>query len=107
MGFNELALEVGVVGPVSLAARTQELLPREKKVEMPRGWDNPLGNELGAVLTCTRGARFPFGRGGIGMGHDVAPYLVGALGTVRQGVKRAILRPVFVDRPSSQLPLAT
>lgn len=86
VGFNELALEVGVVGPASLAARTQELLHRQKQVEMPRGWDNQLGNELGAVLTYTRGARFPFGRGGMGVGHDAAPYVVAALGTVRTQV---------------------
>src|SRR5690606_6337352 len=51
VGFDSVALEVGVVGPASLAERTQTLLHREKEVAMPRGWDHQLGNELGAVVT--------------------------------------------------------
>jgi lipid A 3-O-deacylase len=86
VGFDEIALELGVVGPASLADRTQELLHREKNVEMPRGWSHQLENELGAVLTYTRGVRFPLGQGGSGLGHDVSPYVVGALGTVRTQV---------------------
>jgi lipid A 3-O-deacylase len=86
VGFDEIALELGVVGPASLADRTQELLHRQKNVEMPRGWSHQLENELGAALTYTRGVRFPLGRGGSGFGHDVSPYVVGALGTVRAQV---------------------
>lgn len=83
VGFDEIALELGVVGPASLADRTQELLHRETNVEMPRGWSHQLENELGTAVTYTRGLRFPVGRGGAGFGHDFSPYVVGALGTVR------------------------
>jgi lipid A 3-O-deacylase len=86
VGFDEIALELGVVGPASLADRTQELLHRQTNVEMPRGWSHQLENELGAVLTYTRGVRFPLGRSANGFGHDVSPYVVGAFGTVRTQV---------------------
>jgi lipid A 3-O-deacylase len=86
VGFDELALELGVVGPASLADRTQELLHREKKVEMPQGWGHQLENEIGAVVSYTRGVRFPLGRGGNGFGFDAAPYGVAALGTVRSAL---------------------
>jgi hypothetical protein len=83
VGFDELSLELGIVGPASLADRTQALLHREKNVEMPRGWEHQLQNELGVVLAYERGMRFPLGRGGSELGHDVSPYVVGALGNVR------------------------
>lgn len=85
VGFDEIALEFGVVGPASLADRTQELLHRKKDVEMPRGWNHQLQNEFGAVVNYTRGVRFPLGQDD-GLSHDVSPYVVGALGTVRSHV---------------------
>ena len=81
--FNAIGLQVGVVGPASLAERTQKLIHREKDVGMSQGWDNQLNNELGVVLTYTRGVRRTLGRAtGAPLRHDVSPYFVGALGNV-------------------------
>jgi hypothetical protein len=80
---NSMTLEVGVIGPASLAERTQALMHREKDVGMAMGWEHQLDNELGVVLTYKRGLRKLLGRGGAAVRHDVMPYFEGALGNVR------------------------
>ncbi len=50
---------------------------------MTQGWDNQLGHEIGVVLTYTRGMRRRFGQvSGGAIGHDLALYVVGAVGNV-------------------------
>jgi hypothetical protein len=84
--FNALAIEVGVVGPASYAQETQELLHREKGVNVSQGWENQLENEAGVVLGYTRGMRKVLGLDGAVMRHEIAPYFVGELGNVRANV---------------------
>ncbi|MBT8041127.1 MAG: lipid A deacylase LpxR family protein [Gammaproteobacteria bacterium] len=45
--INGLGLTVGIVGPWSLADKTQEKFHRMIGVDVPQGWDNQLENELG------------------------------------------------------------
>jgi len=81
--FDAIGFQIGVVGPASLAERTQRLIHKGKGVSMPQGWDNQLGQEIGVVLTYTRGMRRRFGQvSGGAAGHDLALYVVGALGNV-------------------------
>jgi hypothetical protein len=84
--MNTMTLELGVVGPASLAERTQELMHREKELYAVNGWEHQLQNEVGAVLTYQRGFRQLLGRESAPVRHDLTPYFEGALGNVRTHV---------------------
>ena len=47
---NSLILNLGVVGPWSCAQETQRLIHEARDIAVPRGWNNQLGNEVGAAL---------------------------------------------------------
>jgi len=49
--LHNLALDVGVVGPLSLAGETQSFWHDLIGAREPRGWDHQLKNEPGVVLT--------------------------------------------------------
>ena len=82
--FDTLAAELGVVGPASLAERMQTQLHRDKGVVVPRGWSHQLHDEVGADVTYVRGVRWTFGRSRLR--QDVAPYVMGTLGTMHDEV---------------------
>lgn len=84
--MNTMSLEVGVLGPASLAERTQALMHREKDLYVANGWDHQLQNEVGAVLTYQRGFRRLLGRERAAVRHDLTPYFEGAVGNVRTHV---------------------
>ena len=77
--FNVVGLQVGIVGPASLAERTQELIHDRKSVRRPRGWDHQLANEPGVLATFERGFVRAVGRT---RRVDVAPYFAAAGGNV-------------------------
>lgn len=52
--INGLVLTLGVVGPASLAEQTQREWHKLIDVDVPKGWDNQLENELGVNLTYIR-----------------------------------------------------
>lgn len=52
-------LELGVVGPLSMAEQTQKFVHRYSDSPDPKGWDNQLNNEPGVVLTFERYWRSP------------------------------------------------
>lgn len=86
--LDKLELELGVVGPYSLAEQIQTNWHRLVSLPRPRGWDTQLKNEPGVVLYYERSwrrlAEFP--RMDIGpftnFGADFTPHLGGALGNV-------------------------
>lgn len=81
--LDTLALELGVVGPASLAGETQTLVHEILGVQEPKGWDNQLDNEFGVRLIYERKWRYgatlvPF----LGLQADVIPHAGLALGNV-------------------------
>ncbi len=81
--FSAISLQVGVVGPASLAEQTQKLGHDMLGKDTPLGWDYQLDNEPGVVLRYQRGMRFGFaGRSDGTMTHRVSPYVVAAVGNV-------------------------
>ena len=80
--INELTLELGVVGPASLAERAQGLMHREQKIGAAQGWHHQLENEVGAAMTYKRGMRATLGRDGGPFRNDVAPYFEGTVGNL-------------------------
>ena len=86
--LDNLELNVGVVGPASLADKTQIEYHKLIDVDVPEGWDNQLENEPGVVLYYERKWRnlWQLELGDVAMfnnlGVDLTPHLGGALGNV-------------------------
>ena len=89
--INELTLELGVVGPASLAERAQRLMHREQKIGAAQGWHYQLENEVGAVMTYKRGMRAALGRNRGPFRHDVAPYFEGTVGNLETYVGGGVM----------------
>jgi lipid A 3-O-deacylase len=86
--LDNLELNVGMIGPASLAEKTQIEYHKLIGVTVPEGWDNQLHNELGVVLYYERKWRnvWEVELGDFAMlnnvGVDVTPHLGAALGNV-------------------------
>jgi hypothetical protein len=80
--IDTLELDLGVVGPASLAEPVQKRWHALIKTTRPQGWDHQLGNEPGVVLYYERKwrrfQRFPFA----GLQGDLMPHLGAAAGNV-------------------------
>jgi hypothetical protein len=79
---NAALLQLGVVGPWSLAEETQRFIHQVRGFPLPQGWDNQLGNEFGAVLAFEQKRRWTRGEYGRGFAFDVQPYAGFGVGNV-------------------------
>jgi lipid A 3-O-deacylase len=77
---NSLVLNLGVVGPWSLAEETQRLVHEARNIEFPKGWDNQLSNELGVVAVYERTIRWPRHERRIGLDWECLPHVGFAVG---------------------------
>ncbi|MFZ5790979.1 MAG: lipid A deacylase LpxR family protein [Pseudomonadota bacterium] len=80
--LDQLQLQVGVVGPASLAEQTQTTVHEIVGADKPRGWDTQLENEPGVVLTYQRSWRAFVSGEFLGFSFDATPHIGGALGNV-------------------------
>lgn len=100
--IDVLDLNIGMVGPASLADETQTIWHDFIGVPEPRGWDTQIENEPGILLTYERKWRslLQFDEEDIGvlglwpgLGVDLTPHVGGALGNVlTYGAAGATLR---------------
>lgn len=79
--LRRLLLTVGVVGPASLAERTQKEVHRLVDTDMPRGWDTQLDNEPTLMLSYERIQRLWQVSGDRAWGADVSGHFGLTLGT--------------------------
>lgn len=79
---DRLQLNVGVVGPASLAEKTQAEIHRFTGSPQPKAWDTQLRNEPTVMLSYERQWRAWIGTGMDGWGMDVTPHVGGAVGNV-------------------------
>ena len=52
--MDTVELQLGMIGPVSLAEESQKFIHRLRDIGMPEGWDNQLSNEPGLVIAWER-----------------------------------------------------
>ncbi len=52
--MDTVELQLGMVGPASLAEESQKLIHRVRGLQMPNGWDHQLSNEPGVVMAWER-----------------------------------------------------
>lgn len=75
-------LRLGVVGPASLAEKTQNVIHDLIRTERAEGWDNQLENEPAVDLICESQWRWWSAPLAEGFGVDLIPHLGGRIGTV-------------------------
>ena len=80
--LDSMELQMGVIGPLSLAEEAQNYVHDVRGISTAKGWDNQLETELGVVATYERKWRvISYGSGG-GWGLDTITHAGGALGNV-------------------------
>lgn len=81
--MDSLELDVGVVGPASLAEPSQNIVHGLLDIPDAEGWDHQLGNEPGLQAAWERRYRVLAPDLGEGFGADLLPGFRARLGTVR------------------------
>lgn len=79
---DNVMLTLGVVGPHSYAKQTQKTVHSIINSPDPKGWDNQLQHEVGAVLTYERKWRGLYEFSPFGAGADVIPHVGINLGNI-------------------------
>ena len=97
---DRLQLSIGIVGPASLADKTQREIHRFTGSPQPAGWDTQLSNEPTLMLSFERQWRSWLGFGDDGWGWDLTPHVGGAVGNVFTKVNTG-----FTFRLGRHLPL--
>ena len=80
--FDRIHLNIGVVGPLSLAEEVQRGWHSMLDIPVPRGWDNQLKNEPGVVLFYEQARRLCRARPWRRLSFDCIPHFGAALGNV-------------------------
>ena len=52
--MDTVELQVGIIGPASLAEESQKFIHKLRDIGMPKGWDHQLSNEPGVVMAWER-----------------------------------------------------
>jgi len=79
---DSLELNIGMVGPASLAEQIQTSAHKVRGATEPRGWDNQLKNEPGIMLIYDRQWQGRYDINSDSLGIDLTPHIGGALGNV-------------------------
>jgi len=102
--LDNLQLTLGIVGPASLASRTQDFVHDTIGSRDPQGWDNQLRNEPGFILTYERKWRGLYQLSPFGLGVDATPHIGASLGNIHtHGTLGATFRVGF-DLPADYGP---
>lgn len=80
--YDKVQLEVGMVGPDSLAGKTQRFWHSMWGIPVPEGWDNQLRNEPGVVLYYEQARRYVKRDVPFNLEIDIVPHFGGSLGNV-------------------------
>ena len=103
--LDQLQLQLGMVGPASLAEQAQTFVHRVRGFDLPQGWNTQLKNEPGLVLTYERSWR-AYETGQIfGLSFDLDPHLGGAIGNVYDYVNAGAMVRFGFDLPNDYGPV--
>lgn len=80
--LDTLELQVGIVGPYSLAEDTQNFVHKVRDILTAKGWDNQLENEPAFAVIYEQKRRFRPANFHERWGYDVIAHAGGAVGTV-------------------------
>lgn len=102
--LDQLQLQLGVVGPASLAEQTQKFVHKIVHATHPEGWDTQLSNEPGLVLIYERSWRTLASGKMFGFSFDIDPHVGGAVGNVYDYVNAGAMARIGFDLPDDYGP---
>jgi len=97
---EQLQLQLGVVGPDSLAENTQKWIHALGGFQKPMGWDTQLKNEPALELTYERSWRFRPVPVAFGLNADLLPHIGGAVGNVYDYVNAGAMGRIGFNLPN-------
>lgn len=104
MRLDNLQLTLGVVGPSSLAAQTQDAVHDVTGSPDPQGWSNQLRDEPGFILTYERKWRSLHQMSPFGLGVDVTPHIGASAGNIHTHATVGATVRFGLDLPSDYGP---
>lgn len=102
--LDTLELQLGVVGPASLAEEAQKLVHSITGSQQPKAWDTQLENEPAIVLTYERKWRGLWEFSPFGFGADITPHVGGSIGNVYTHATAGFMLRIGEDLPSDYGP---
>lgn len=82
ISLDTLELQLGVIGPASLAEQAQELVHDLRDIPIAKGWDNQLDNEPGVALVYAHKRHLSRSDSAAGWGYDLIAHAGGVIGNV-------------------------
>lgn len=102
--LDTLSLTVGMVGPASGAAESQEFVHDLIGSNKPMGWGNQLKNEPGLVLTYEHKWRGLYEFSPFGFGVDITPSIGGSAGNIYTHAAAGAVMRIGYDLPADYGP---
>jgi len=103
--LDQINLQVGVIGPSSLASDTQEFVHKIINDREPMGWSTQLRGEPGIVLTYSRNLKLIPRQSVLGLSFDLEPHYGGAVGNVYDYANAGAMARVGLNIPDDYGPL--
>lgn len=102
--LDNLQLTLGIVGPSSLAAQTQDAVHRVIDSIDPQGWDNQLRDEPAFILSYERKWRSIYQLSPFGFAVDITPHMGASVGNVHTYASTGATLRIGYDLPGDYGP---
>lgn len=103
--LDQVELQIGVIGPSSLASDTQKFVHKIFNDRPPLGWQTQLRGEPGIVLTYSRNVKLVPRQSFLGLFIDLEPHYGGAIGNVYDYVNVGAMARIGFNIPDDYGPL--
>jgi lipid A 3-O-deacylase len=103
--LDQVELQIGVIGPSSLASDTQKFVHKIFNDRPPLGWQTQLRGEPGIVLTYSRNVKLVPRQSFLGLFIDLEPHYGGAVGNVYDYVNIGAMARIGFNIPDDYGPL--
>ena len=103
--LDQIELQVGVIGPSSLASDTQTFVHKILNDRPPMGWQTQLRGEPGIVLTYSRNLKLIPRQSFLGLFIDLEPHYGGAVGNVYDYANVGAMARIGFNIPDDYGPL--
>jgi lipid A 3-O-deacylase len=103
-GQSQLRLQLGMIGPASLAADSQRLIHSLRGFSLPQGWNTQLRDEPGLVITYRKSMPLASLGSQDGMGMNIGTHLGGSVGNVFDYLGTGVMARAGFHMPADEGP---
>lgn len=104
VGQKQLRVQLGMVGPASLAADSQKLIHGLRGFDFPRGWNTQLRDEPGLVIAYQESQAIGSLSGKNGLGMDVRSHFGATVGNIFDYLSAGIMARAGLNTPNDDGP---